>query len=123
MCIIAPAAERIPQWTAIFKCFDVYVWISLLTTTFISGCFWFLLKCWYYYYSDKKFGKTNTASGRMQGVFSFRIVLGDIWKIMLGATTRMPKRNMERIFIGACLLANLIIVGTFQVSSYPLGLY
>lgn len=44
LCIVAPKALKIPQWMAIFKCFSITVWISLLIVTCICGWFWFVLK-------------------------------------------------------------------------------
>lgn len=116
VCIIAPAAERIPQWTAIFKCFDIYVWILLLSVTFICGCFWFVLKSWAFHRKDNKVHKKSNRFIQIHDISDFQIAITDIWKVMLGASTSMPMRSMERFFIGACLLANLIIIGTFQVN-------
>lgn len=45
-CIIAPKALKIPQWMAIFKCFNVYVWGLIVIANSICGYFWYLLKQW-----------------------------------------------------------------------------
>lgn len=106
MCVIAPAAERIPQWMAIFKCFNVYVWALLPIVTGICGGFWYILKQWdrhiHCYLGHSK--KSDLC-----------MVMQQIWNVMLGAITPMPRRLMERILVGSCLMANLIIVGAFQV--------
>lgn len=106
MCVIAPAAERIPQWMAIFKCFNVYVWILLPVVTTLCGGFLFILKLWGR--SKRKFTGINDS-------FSFGSVMVQIWVIMMGGTTDLPARTMERAFVGSCLLTNVIIIGTFQV--------
>lgn len=36
--------------------------------------------------------------------------------VMTAYPTRMPIESLERIFVASCLMSNLIIVGTFQVS-------
>lgn len=36
---------------------------------------------------------------------------------MLGASSHMPYRTIERLFIAACLVANVIIAGSFQVNA------
>lgn len=129
MCVIAPAAERVPQWMAIFKCYNVYVWILLPVVTSICGGFWFLLKYWNYkkrqcYYNGNSVEDVNDGDndtdhyndgGRHDENVNVCRVLGHIWMIMLGATTTMPMQTMERLFVGSCLLTNLIIIGTFQV--------
>lgn len=108
MCVIAPAAERIPQWMAIFKCFHLYVWISLPIVTCLCGVFWFLLKLWAY--SKRQFtGLTER--------WTFYEILVQILMVLLGASILMPMRSMERFFVGSCLMANVIIIGTFQVIS------
>lgn len=106
MCVIAPAAERIPQWMAIFKCFHVYVWILLPILTCLLGGFWFILKFWAY--------QKRTFTGLTEKA-SFYDILVQIFMIMLGASTTLPMRSMERYFVGSCLMANVIIIGTFQV--------
>lgn len=44
LCIVAPKALKIPEWMAIFKCFNVTVWLSLLLVNCLCGWFWFFLK-------------------------------------------------------------------------------
>lgn len=44
LCVIAPKALRIPEWMAIFKCFDVTVWVLILIVNSICGCVWYILK-------------------------------------------------------------------------------
>lgn len=139
MCIIAPSAQKIPQWTAIFKCFSVNVWITFATITCLCGCFWFLLrKCQIKISVSNqhktlrhtiverrphipfkanienhiKDGHNNTVARYITQV---QDVLVPIWMIMLGASTIMPERSMERLFISSCLLAHVIILGTFEV--------
>lgn len=118
MCVIAPAAERIPQWMAIFKCFNVYVWILLPVVTTLCGGFLFILKLW---------GRSKRNFTGINDKFSFGSVMVQIWVIMMGGTTDLPARTMERAFVGSCLLTNVIIIGTFQVfelllNSFPVYL-
>lgn len=140
MCVIAPAAQKIPQWTAIFKCFSVNVWITFAAVTCLCGGFWFLLKKCKFHGElqeavqpipkknwtafDERHHPLDTDSKHEhdidRGVFVRHLlkiheVLVPIWMVMLGATTIMPERTMERIFISSCLLAHVIILGTFEV--------
>jgi hypothetical protein len=44
------------------------------------------------------------------------VLVLEMWNIMAGYPSfMMPIRNIERVFMAACLLANIIVVGTFQV--------
>lgn len=45
-CVIAPKAQQIPQWIAIFRCFNVYVWILIVIINMACGYIWYLLKRW-----------------------------------------------------------------------------
>lgn len=44
LCIVAPKAPRIPEWMAIFQCYDITVWLSLLSMNSFCGWFWFMLR-------------------------------------------------------------------------------
>lgn len=44
LCIVAPKAPKIPEWMAIFQCYDITVWLSLLVMNCLCGWFWFTLK-------------------------------------------------------------------------------
>lgn len=47
--------------------------------------------------------------------FSFPETVIEMWNIMFAAPSfHLPLRNVERIMMTSCLLANLIITGTFQ---------
>jgi len=45
-CVIAPKALQIPQWMAIFQCFDNVVWASIMLLNLVLGTIWYLLKQW-----------------------------------------------------------------------------
>lgn len=45
-CIIAPKAMKIPDWMAVFKGFNAYVWCLIVLGNSICGYFWYLLKQW-----------------------------------------------------------------------------
>lgn len=44
LCIIAPKSLKIPAWMAIFKCFSVFVWCTIVVINTVCGCFWHVLK-------------------------------------------------------------------------------
>lgn len=45
-CIIVPKAMKIPDWMAVFKGFNVYVWCVIVIGNSFYGYFWYLLKQW-----------------------------------------------------------------------------
>lgn len=56
------------------------------------------------------------ASGRFRPP-EFAAVFIEMWCIMLAAASaHMPTAQLERVFMAACLLGNLILVGSFQGS-------
>lgn len=140
-CIITPKSKKIPQWKAIFKCFNSYVWGYLILMNSFCGCFWYLLKIWalkrYQMYKnennlrinnkrnflyenkmvDNDHIHINTASiKKLQTHNTFSVVSLEMWRIMLAGPTMMPFRTLERLFMCSCLIANIIIIGTFQGS-------
>lgn len=115
-CIIAPKALEIPQWLAIFLCFDLQVWIVIVGITIFCGFFWYLLKKW----AVRKRIKYQIQYGANEKIsrdsYKYIVVSIEMWLLMLGGPAQLPYRTVERLFICTCLLANLIISGTFQVS-------
>lgn len=143
MCVIVPAAQKIPQWTAIFKCFSVKVWITFAVVTCFCGSFWFVLKqCRFHgnagaieknrsvfddrhHPLDSDTVKLNESErgACVTALLKINEVFVPIWMVMLGATTMMPERTVERLFISSCLLAHVIILGTFEVGIFFYKLY
>lgn len=53
---------------------------------------------------------------------TIRFVVIDMWfMILAGPFKKVASRLNERLFIGACLFANVILVGTFQVCIYSIS--
>lgn len=108
-CVIAPGALKVPQWQAIFHIFDTQVWILILAVDVVCAFIWYsLINLRGHIKRDVKFSKRPHER------------LGDItmstFNVMTAYPTRMPIESLERIFVASCLMSNLIIVGTFQVS-------
>lgn len=119
VCLVAPAAEKIPQWKEIFLCFDLSVWISLIIITLITSLVFIFVKLWQdihqmniiresMFYSDYKRYVVEEKS-------KFHLMFWTTWKVMIGVSTQMPRLNVERLLIGSCLLANVIVMGSFEV--------
>lgn len=46
LCIICPKSEKIPQWMAIFKCYNWKVWCVIVIINTMCGYLWYILKKW-----------------------------------------------------------------------------
>lgn len=120
VCVIAPTAEKTPQWKAIFKCFDWYFWCSLYATTGITSLIYSMLK----FYREKremKFLRESLLYKDFKHIIKekdvqMQNVYGLVWKAIFGMITKLPDGTMERSLIGACLLANIIISGSMGVN-------
>lgn len=111
-CIIAPSALQIPQWHAIFQIFNIHVWMIILFMDLLCAYVWYLLiKLGRRKNQVKKKRITKKHHWYTTGLN----VLIETSHFMASAPTKMPSTTKERIFIGSCLLVNLIIIGTFQV--------
>lgn len=111
-CVIAPSALQIPGWKAIFRCYSIGVWSGILVTVFVCTVYWHFLKKWE--------TKMNLAQNVSTATNIHHFKLNNIFTDMIMLITGGPIQNkpflaMERIFIGSCLIFNIIIAGTFQV--------
>lgn len=102
-CLLAPKAQRVPQWMAIFLIFDVNVWLLILLCVVLSGVVWWFMKT------------KLPEDGRVRTNPSVYYYL-DIGLLFISSPMTLPKVQKERMFIAMCLLFNLIVVGVFQVS-------
>lgn len=120
VCVIMPSFRRTPQWKAIFNCFDRKFWITFFLITFGSSIVFSTLK----YFLEKQERQIVRDSFLYKEykhvVVEDKINVKDIciatWKVMIGMTAILPSRSVERLLIGSCLLANIIISGSFEVS-------
>lgn len=113
LCVIVPKALQIPQWILVFQCFSPNVWISFCVAYMACGSVWYFMKkinqLMFSLYNFRKQDKSKKMK-------SFAEIIIEMWLIMFSAPSHMmPTEISERLFLGACLLANLIISGTFQV--------
>lgn len=100
ICVLAPSGEKIPSWTAMFRAFQIEVWLAIIVTNWLCLCVWLRIRK-----ILLKIIKEST-----QGSLSLRI-----FSIAIAMPTVMPRLVSERLLIGSCVMANIIIVGTFQV--------
>lgn len=109
-CIIVPSALKIPGWKAIFRCFHYSVWILILVVDLVCALFWYFLK-------RTTMIKTLMFRSRstLHKIPSVTNVTLDMLLLMTSSPIVIPHRTKERMFIGSCLIANIVIVGTFQV--------
>lgn len=116
ICVIAPKALKVPQWMAIFKCFNMNVWLLIVFINTVCGYFWYLLKLWANR-SSKRSKRIKASDRNSLELDRFTVISIEMWTIMLGgASKRLPYRSIERVFLSVCLASNIIIAGSFQVS-------
>lgn len=105
-CFIAPAALEIPSWKAIFQCFTTNVWWTIFLGGVMCSVFWYALRHTAGYWRRQ-----------YKGLRSFTIIdaaLGTIL-VMCSSPIKLPVPSVERILLAGFLVANVIIVGIFQV--------
>jgi hypothetical protein len=101
---VAPKALTIPQYLAIFLCFHPNLWILLFVTHITCGYVWYFLK-----------NEAEKIHRNRRTKYPINVLVLEMWNIMAGyPSAMMPFLNIERILMAACLLANIIVVGTFQ---------
>lgn len=120
VCVIVPAADKRPQWMAIFRCFDGYFWFAFFSITSISGVIFAFLK----FYLEKQKRRIIHESFLYKDYKHFVVEEEiNVWKdtfwttvhVMIGVVTNLPFGTIERLLIGSCLLAHIIIGGSFGV--------
>lgn len=122
VCVIAPAAEKIPQWKAIFQCFDIYFWCIFVIITSFTSVVYSVLK----FYQEKQemrmirdsFLYKDFKNMVVEEKIVMKSIFPIIWRVMLGVTSKLPSGTVERILIGSCLVANIIIAGSFDVRNF-----
>lgn len=125
VCVVAPAARRIPQWKSIFKCFDFWFWFAFITVTVVTSVSYVTVDYFLKRLQRKRVRKTIFYRDFRQYVVEERYNVESmhmvIFRVLIGMTTHMPKRMTARLIIAACLMANVIIIGSFEVSRDPSG--
>lgn len=102
-CVIAPSADKLPEWTAIFRCFDRYAWTIIVVVQILCAIVWFVLR--------KQMPRTRGEDARFPlGSASF-----EMFKILISYPATMPRSGAEMTFVASCLMVNLVITGTFRV--------
>lgn len=120
VCVVAPAAQKIPQWRSIFRYFDAYFWLAFL----VAGAVATATHVWFNRYEVMRQRKRLRRSVfyaefkrfAVEKRFSVRKIYMTVVKAIIGMSTSLPFVSRERLVIGACLLANRIISGHFEVT-------
>lgn len=123
VCVIKPATKQTPQWKAIFNCFDIYFWYAFLLITAVSSIIFPMLK----YYQEKQERRRIHDSMLYRDYKNIVVeqkfcvknsIFFSTWQVMIGMNSMLPFTTVERLLIGSCMLANIIIGGSFEVCSY-----
>lgn len=122
VCVVAPAALRIPQWKSVFTCFDFYFWLAFITVTVVTSASYVALD----YFLDRRqrnrIRQTIFYREFKNYVVEEKFNVGKmhtvVMKVMIGMNACMPTRLSKRLVIGTCLMANIIISGSFEVGGF-----
>lgn len=96
MCIVIPKALKKPSWTAIFNCFNIFVWLLIFIIEVLSLVFWQMLQ---------------------KARYSWMVIYG----ISITVTTAIPKNSRFKYLLVAFMMYSLVISTIFQgnlVKSY-----
>lgn len=103
-CIIVPKALEVPHYLMIFHCFTWKAWAIIAVTYFSSSVYWFVVRPIVIDLSTKKLKSSLS--------LSFMEVFGLF--ISISIPIRLVTSSNHRIFFVACMIFNIIIIGTFQ---------
>lgn len=122
VCVVAPAALRIPQWKSVFRCFDFSFWLAFVTVTVVTSASYVTLDIFLNRWQRDRIRATifyrefkNYVVEEKCAMQKLHLV---VMKVIIGMNTYMPTRMSMRLIIGTCLMANIIISGSFEVFYY-----
>lgn len=117
-CVVAPASLLVPVWKAIFSGFRDGVWVAFCLCLLICTVFWYFVQI-LIVRRRRSLGSSKALPNEQQAPDNYRTfseVFLDMWLLFLAGSTTMPRQTVERIFIGGCLLADIVVTGTFHGS-------
>ncbi|KAH0819030.1 hypothetical protein GEV33_003761 [Tenebrio molitor] len=95
MCIVVPKAAKLPNWVSVMNSFTGITRFVILLTSIICTMFW-------YWISSKPFAKASWT----------------MFSILLGTPTKVVPRTGQYLFLAACMVFSIIILGVFQGSLF-----
>lgn len=124
VCVIIPAAKTTPKWQAIVRCFDRSFWITSFLITLITSLIYTMVK---FYHEQHEMDRIRESFFYkdfkhliIEGEITWKNVHTLVWSVMFGRITILPRRTVERLIIGSCMIANVIIAGSLESSLYKL---
>lgn len=116
-CIVVPASTPVPVWKAIFSGFHDGVWISFCMCLLVCTIFWYFVNnLLSRRQSDAEVDDLANDDQILNNHRTFVDIFLDMWLIFLAGSTTMPRQTVERLFIGGCLLADIVVTGIFHGS-------
>ncbi|KAH0821554.1 hypothetical protein GEV33_001237 [Tenebrio molitor] len=95
MCVVVPKAAKLPSWVSVMNSFTGPTRFVILLTSIICTMFW-------YWISSKPFAKASWT----------------MFSILLGTPTKLVPRTGQYLFLAACMVFSIIILGVFQGSLF-----
>lgn len=126
VCVIVPAGRTTPKWQAIIKCFDSYFWFTSILIILFTSIIYTLVKFYHEKHEMELMRDTIFYKDFRNVIVEDKITIKHhvhhtlIWCVMFGRVTILPQLTIERLIIGSCMIANIIIAGSLQSSLYEL---
>lgn len=121
LCVILPA-NRKQQWQAIIRCFDLPFWYTSFLITLFTSLIYTMVKFYHEKHEMHQIRQTFFYKDFKNLVVEDDITLRNVhtlvWSVMFGRITMLPRRTIERLIIGSCMIANVIIAGSLESSLY-----
>lgn len=124
LCVIIQAAKTTPKWQAISRCFDRSFWITSFLITLLTSLIYAMVKFYHEKHEMSRIRQTffykDFKNVIVEDEITWRNVHTLVWSVMFGRITMLPRRTIERLIIGSCMIANVIIAGSLESSLYKL---
>jgi hypothetical protein len=101
LCVAVPSSRPIPNWKAIFLCFERDVWTCIIVTYFVTAIVWYIMR--------RIIDLSSVVDCSEVAIVVYGIFL-------LIPLNKLPENVPERIFLTAMMLSSLLIATCFQGS-------
>ncbi|XP_068894960.1 uncharacterized protein [Tenebrio molitor] len=96
VCIAVPKAAKVPRWASIFKSFSLTTWFLISLTCIACTVFWYWMR------------SSETVAKASWIMFS----------ILVGTAVKVVPNFSQSLFLIACMIFNIIIIGVIQGSLF-----
>lgn len=118
VCVVMPASKKTSEWKVILNCFDIYFWVTFIVVTSASSIIFSVFK-YFQEIQERRVLHDSLLYRDFKNVIveeKIRVkgLIVATWQVMVGMNASLPFGTIEQLLIGSCLLANIIIGGSFE---------